>query len=100
MGCVRKIIEERTSVFDEVGLTPELLEPRLSGSGTSFDSEIAIWFWDTNLLAQGKRCVVDLVEFHAVENGQPAMDLKDLVSWLPAVCEDVVDRRRHTLKGE
>ena len=98
MECVQRIIREHMSTFDEIGLTSELLEPRSYGSGPSFNSEVGILFWDTGRLTQGKRCVVDVVEFHTIENGQPAMSLGELASWLPTVLEDVVDQRREELR--
>ena len=96
---IQRIIWEHRSMFDEIGLTPELLEPRSYGSGASFNSEVTNLFWDSSRLTQGKRYIVDVVEFHTIQNDLPAISLSELESWLPAVLEDVIDQRRKELRS-
>jgi hypothetical protein len=99
LGHARAILSEQASLLDELGLTPELHQkPEPNHNNPTYSSELIIHFWESVALMEGRHDLIDVIEFHVVQNNEPAASTEELVSWLKAVVEDVCEKRRAKIR--
>lgn len=88
--AVSEILGERASELEKFGLRCVMKPPRQT-PGPPYSSEIVIDIWDSV-------GIVDVIEFHVIEDDHPIAPLQEIERWLREAVEDSVRRRESRLE--
>ena len=85
LDVASELLSHQGQQFKDLGLTPKLAIDR-SGHGDRYSSELQIYFWSGQTVA-------DAIEFHVFRRGEPAVTVGEASQWLEKALQDVLSRR-------
>lgn len=101
LGLTRTILTQFAESFLEAHLIPDLREIVRSEEGSSkYESEVTVYFWDSEARSQQRYDLVDVVEFHLVHEGRILSSRSEIENWLQEAIRDVLLKRQRSLRGE